>query len=188
MGARFGFGFVEVSAFGVAVGVSASAVNAVGLPTARFAGYLLNSGWLWASVAVAAGWWTGTRGRGAVAGPLALLATTGAYYATDSVVRGESMTSYWYEMRVWFVASIVVGSVLGIVGASARRPGPWGLLARLAVPVGAAVEMVWLPRWDHRFGLDPALDLARILVWVASALCMVVLARSALERRTEGAR
>lgn len=106
---------------------------------------------------------------------LALLATTTAYYVLDSVLRQESFASYWYEMRVWWGASLVLGSVLGFVGASTWRPGLTGFLARLLVPVGAAAEMVWLPRWSNALGPNPVLESLRVGVWVASTLCVVAL-------------
>jgi hypothetical protein len=173
-------GFVEAVALGVALGTISSLTNALDGPTARFASYLVNSGWVWAAVAVAAGWRLRTRGRGAVAGMLALLATTTAYYVLDSVLRQESFASYWYEMRVWWGASLVFGSVLGVVGASTWRRGRTGFLARLVVPVGAAAEMVWLPRWGNALGPNPSLEWFRIGVWAASTLCLVVLVSVAL--------
>jgi hypothetical protein len=175
-----GSGFVQAAALGVAVGVVSSLSNALAAPAARFASYLLNSGWVWAAVAVAAGWRLSTRGRGAVAGMLALLATTTAYYVLDSILREESVALYWYEMRVWWVVSAAFGSVLGVVGASIRSPGVSGLLARLVVPVGAAAEMVWLPRWGHTSDPDPMLELLRVAVWIASALVVVALASAAV--------
>ncbi|MFI6316880.1 hypothetical protein ACIBG8_05145 [Nonomuraea sp. NPDC050556] len=62
-------------------------------------------------------------------------------------VRAGGPLSSWYatEPLVWWVASVVLGGPLGVVGAWARRPGVVGLLARLTVPVGAAVQMVVLP-------------------------------------------
>jgi hypothetical protein len=111
---------------------------------------------------------------------LALLATTTSYYIVDSILRQESFASYWYEMRVWWVASVAFGSVLGAVGAAIRCPGLTGLLARLVVPVGAAAEMVWLPRWGNTFGPDPVLESVRSVVWVTSALCVIALVSGAV--------
>ena len=184
---RRGKGFIEAMALGVALGVTSSLTNASTVPAARFAGILLNSGWVWAAVAVAGGWRLGTRGRGAAAGVLALLATTTAYYAVDSILRQEPFALYWSEMRVWWIASVGVGSALGVVGASMRHPGLTGLLSRLVVPVGAAVEMVWLPRWGNAAEPDPVLQWVRIAVWAAATLCAIALTRAALGPRPDQA-
>jgi hypothetical protein len=171
-------GFIAGVALGAAVGLASSLTNASTLPAARFAGYVLNAGWMWAAVAVAAGWFVGTRGRGACAGVLALFTTTTAYYGMDSVLRGESLSLYWGEMRGWWVVSVLFGSLLGVVGASIRRPGPTGRLAGLVVPVGAAVEMVWIPRWGGAIDLDPVLQWVRIAVWIAAGVAVVVWLRA----------
>lgn len=184
---RQGKGYIEALALGIAVGVTSSLTNASTVPAARSAGYLVNSGWVWAAVAVAAGWRLRTRGRGATAGMLALLATTSAYYAVDSILRQEPFALYWYELRVWWIASVVVGSALGAVGASMRRAGLTGLCARLIIPVGAAVEMVWLPRWGNAPEPDSALQSVRIAVWAAATLCVIALARAALGQRLDQA-
>ena len=42
-----------------------------------------------------------------------------------------------------------------------------GLLAGLTVPVGAALEMVWLPRWS---GAEPGLGWARAVIGAAAAV------------------
>jgi hypothetical protein len=171
-------GFLAGVALGAAVGLASSLANASTLPAARFAGYVLNAGWTWAAVAVAAGWFVGTRARGAGAGVLALFTTTTAYYGMDSVLRGESLSLYWGEMRGWWLVSILFGSLLGVVGASIRRPGPAGRLAGLVVPVGAAVEMAWIPRWGGALHPDPVLQLVRIAVWIAAGVAVVVWLRA----------
>lgn len=142
---------------------------------AEVASLIANAGWAWAGVAVAAGWLVGARARGAADGVLALIAMTTAYYGMDSVLRQEPFASYWYEMRVWWLASLVFGSALGAVGGSIGRPGVIGLVAGLTVPIGAVVEMIWLPRWNAPGG-DATLDWVRMIVWAAAAVgaCVVV--------------
>lgn len=142
---------------------------------AEVASLIANAGWTWAGMAVAAGWLVGGSARGAAAGVLALIAMSTAYYGMDSVLLQEPFVSYWYEMRVWWLASLVFGSALGAVGGSIGRPGVIGLIAGLTVPVGATVEMIWLPRWDTPRG-DAALDWVRMIVWAAAAAsaCVVV--------------
>ncbi len=145
---------------------------------------MANAGWAWAGVAVVAGWLVGTSTRGAASGVLALLAMTTAYYGMDSIFRQEPFASYWYEMRVWWVASLVFGSVLGVIGATIRRPAVIGLLAALTVPVGAAVEMTSLPREGADFGVvNPVYDWLRPVVWAVAAAVSGVLVIRFLARR-----
>jgi hypothetical protein len=109
---------------------------------------------------------------------------TTAYYGMDSVLREESFSSYWYEMRVWWLASLVFGSALGAVGGSIGRPGVDGLLARLTVPLGAAVEMMWLPRWSSGLGTDALLTFVRLAVGAAAAVAAgLIVARFFATRR-----
>lgn len=113
---------------------------------------LLDSGWAWAGLAVAVGWLV-TRAEenrrsapaGAAAGAVALLAATAAYSVADSIRGGGQVPWYDSEPRIWWVASVLLGAPLGALGAYAGRPGAIGLLARLTVPVGAAVQMIVLP-------------------------------------------
>ncbi|MFI0404771.1 hypothetical protein [Actinomadura sp. 3N508] len=124
-----------------------------GASPVEIASVLLDSGWAWAGAAVAIGWLVSraTESRptalshGAVAGVLALLAATGAYGLADTI-RNEA-TYPWYESEspIWWVASVVLGAPLGAIGACVKLPGWTGLLARLTVPAGAAVQMVVLP-------------------------------------------
>ncbi len=153
-----------------------SFTNADASPFGAAASLVVNAGWAWAGVAVAAGWLLGTSARGAAAGVLALFAMTTAYYGMDSVLRDEPFGSYWYEMRRWWIASLAFGSVLGALGGSIRRPGVIGLLAGLTVPVGAAVEMILLPREGRPFGVvNPVYDWLRPVVWTAAAAATAVL-------------
>jgi hypothetical protein len=105
---------------------------------------ILDVGWAWAAVAVAAGWLAGAIVRGAVAGAVALMSATAAYYFMDSVLRDESATGYLGEARYWWLASLTLGPVLGAVGAMLVRSGVIGLLAMLIVPVGALVQTLFL--------------------------------------------
>jgi len=161
---------------GAGWGTLSSFTNADVSPFGVAASLLVNAGWAWAGVAVAAGWLVGTAARGAAAGVLALFAMTTAYYGMDSILHHVPFGSDWYEMLVWWMASVVFGSVLGVVGASIRRPGVVGLLAALTVPVGAAVEMLLLPREGGAFGVvNPVYDWLRPVVWAAAAATTAVL-------------
>ena len=171
---------------GAAWGALSSFTNAEAKPFGVAAALVVNAGWAWAGVAVAAGWVVGTAARGAAAGVLALLAMTTAYYGMDSIFRHEPFGSYWYEMRVWWLASLVFGAVLGAIGGSIRRPGLVGLLAGLTVPVGATVEMILLPREGAAFGIvNPVYDWLRPVVWaVAAAVTAGLVALSLADRRS----
>ena len=105
---------------------------------------VLDVGWAWAAVAVAAGWLAGAIVRGAMAGTVSLVSATAAYYFMDSVLREESVTGYVGEARYWWLASLTIGPLLGAVGAMLVRSGVIGLLATLIVPVGALVQTLVL--------------------------------------------
>ncbi|WP_198653120.1 hypothetical protein [Actinocorallia populi] len=115
---------------------------------------MMDSGWAWAGLAVAAGWLV-TRAengaplapaRGAAAGVLSLLAAVAAYAFGETIAGGGALTSFvGNEQLVWWVAGLLFGAPLGAVGACAHRAGVIGLLARLTVPVGAAVQMALIP-------------------------------------------
>ena len=142
---------------------------------------MVGQGWAWAGLAVAVGWLVGAA-RGSVAGALTLLAATTSYYGVDSLLREEPLASYWGEMLLWWSASVVLGSALGAVGASIGRPGVIGLLAGLTVPVGAAVQTIWLPSSPP--AATPAETWARTIVLVAAAVGTgIVIARFAARSR-----
>lgn len=180
-----------VAAFAVALlvggifGAATSLVNDVSSPygttgiqvvgtrfmwVAEVASKLLDSGWAWAGLAIFAGWLAGTSVRGAVAGVLALIAATFAYFVMDSVLWGGPSPLHWSEIRFWWLASGILGTPLGVVGANIRRPGIIGLFAKLTLPVGATVQMIWLA--NEPLGTDPALDWARMIVWVVAGVAV----------------
>ena len=133
---------------------------------ARFASYLLNAGWAWAVLAVAAGWMAatpasaapdratpsggasarGTVGVSAAAGCLAAGFAVLTYYVSDSLLRDEPFAWYVDELLIWLVASVLVCGPLGAVGALVRRPGRVGLLAAAAVAVVLLVRRWWAGR------------------------------------------
>ena len=98
---------------------------------------ILDVGWAWAALAVAAGWLAGTPARGALAAVLALLAATTAYYALDSVLRQEPFALYWPELQRWWLASLPSGRLSvqwahtsDALGCGASSPGSWCLSER----------------------------------------------------------
>lgn len=186
---------------GAAFGAVDSAVNALSSPAAgpgedaawtsiaRVLGFLLDAGWAWAALAVAAGWRAGGRTRGAVAGAAALLAATTAYYLMDSCLRDEPFTWYLSELGYWWLASLVLGSALGWVGAHIGRPGVVGLVAGLVVPVGAAVQMAVLAPGLDGLVVHPEARWARSIVWVGAAFtaALVVVRSARVQRATQPA-
>lgn len=141
---------------------------------AKGGSYVLNAGWAWAALAVAAGRIAGTRGRGAVAGVVCLGAAVTAYYAVDAPLRNEPFSLYGEELRYWWLAALLFGAALGAVGACIGRSGVVGLLAALTVPLGAALQMALLPP-----GLEGALVpaeaiWARWIVWTAASVVTVI--------------
>ena len=157
--------------------------------TAEVVSLLLDAGWAWAALAVAAGWAARTFTRGLIADPLSLAAATFAYFCTDAALRAESASVI--EMVFWGIAGLIVGPVLGAIGDGIRRFGLRGALAGLVVPAGAAIQMFlqppglagvpggWIPNSEA--------DLARVLVWgLAAVATAVVLGRLVLHARALG--
>ncbi|ACZ84354.1 hypothetical protein [Streptosporangium roseum] len=195
---------VSALAVGAGFGAATSLVNALsnsyadlesrayttgGWSIAEIMSVLLDSGWAWAGLAVAVGWLV-TRAResgpaalaqGGAAGALALLAATAAYSVVDAVRSGGQVSWYESEPLLWWVASVVLGAPLGAVGVCVRRSGAIGLLARLTVPVGAAVQMVVLPPGRN----EVVETMGKTIVWTAAAAIIgfVVVRFLLVERR-----
>jgi hypothetical protein len=149
--------------------------------TAEFVSLILDSGWAWAALAVAAGWLVsgGLRPRtgvcvGALAGCIALLAATATYYCGELLLTGDFAWSW--IVRFWLVGAVALGLPLGAVGATIRRPGPVGVLAALVVPVGAAANMVVLPPPKE----SPVAGLVLLTVWGAAATATVLIVTGAI--------
>ncbi|MBB2910678.1 hypothetical protein FHS43_001941 [Streptosporangium becharense] len=166
------------------------AATTSGVSAIEIVSVLVDSGWAWAGAAVAVGWLftrVGESGpaalaRGAAAGALALLAAVAAYSVMEVARSGEPLSS-WHqeEPLLWWVTSVVFGAPLGVVGACAGRPGVIGLLTRLTVPVGAAVQMIVLPP-----GRNEVIEaVGRTVVWVGAAavIAFVVVRFLGAERR-----
>ena len=198
---------VRTGAFGFGFGTADSLVNALSSPyqslgspialgsaiagtvwarVAEVAGLLLDAGWAWAALAVAAGWAAGTRGRGLIAGPLTLAAATIAYFCTDAALHAEPVSVI--EIGFWGIASLLLGPVLGAIGDEIRRCGVRGALAGLVVPAGAAIQMFLEPpglaRMPGGWIPNPEADLARALVWGLAAMATaLVLGRLTVRTR-----
>ena len=100
---------------------------------------LLNAGTLWAGLSVLSGWLVRRPARALVAGVVAPLTACVVHYGAGLAL-GVFEPSVWAENSSWFLAAVVLGGPLGLVGALARRPGARGVLARLVVPAGAVLE------------------------------------------------
>lgn len=148
---------------------------------------VLDSGWAWAGLAICAGWLLTRTSRslvhGAVVGPVALLAAVAAYALVDTARSGAPLSDWIHsEPYVWWIAAVVFGAPLGVVGACAHLPGVVGLLARLTLPIGAAVQMVVLPPGRN----EVVRDIGQVVVWTAAALFAVYVVAHALRRRSAG--
>jgi hypothetical protein len=162
-------------ALGAGFGAATSLSNGFASPFepdsfARIASVVLDAAWAWGGLAVVAGRLAAAPARGALAGAIALIAATTVYYGTDSIVRQEPLALYWSEMFRWWLASLIVGSALGGVGAYVGRPGLLGLFAGLTIPVVATVQMIVLPPGAGGPVVTPAMSWARLLVLVAAAV------------------
>jgi hypothetical protein len=142
---------------------------------ARVASLVLDAGWAWAALAVVAGWLAAAPARGALAGVVALLAATTAYYATDSIIGDDALGWYGPELVRWWLASVVSGSVLGTIGAYGRRPGALGLLAGLTIPIGATAQMIVSPPGPGGQFATPAENWARLIVLATAAVSAAAL-------------
>ncbi len=104
---------------------------------------LANSGTVWAGLAILSGWFVGHPLRSFVAGIVGSEFSLAAHYAIGRV-SGMFDATIWDENSSWFALGLVVCGPLGLIGAAARRRGPWGLVARMVVPVGAVIEPIVL--------------------------------------------
>lgn len=114
--------------------------EADGVLTLRFTvSKLVNSGTVWGGLLILAGWLV-RRPRhaalaGVIAGEVALMVHYGLGHAF-AIHQGDIWRSNWY----WFIAPLILGIPLGLIGAMARREDLRGLAAQLVVPVAAIIE------------------------------------------------
>lgn len=160
---------VEVTILGIVLGV---------------ASLLINAGWAWAGLGIGVGRLvarSGTRPTwlwGAVAGTVALAAASVAYYLLKNVMLGQPPGSFG-SLQFWSIAAVVLGPLLGAIGAWTRRPGIGGWLAGLVLPVGAVAQMVVLPP-----GRDALVGTGQVIVCVGAALLAVVVTARFLRQRS----
>lgn len=119
---------------------------------------LANSGTAWAGLGIACGWFVRRPWQAAAAGIAGSLLSLFAHYAMGRT-SGMFDATVWAENSHWFAAALIFGGPLALVGAGARRSDMWGLVARLAIPVGAVLEpfvvdiftMSPMRTWPDRF-------------------------------------
>lgn len=100
---------------------------------------LVNTGTVWAGLAVVSGWLLRGPVRAFAAGVAALLVALVVHYGVGLML-GMFDPNVWTENQFYFTVAVVVGGPLGLVGAISRRPDRWGVVARLVVPAGAVLE------------------------------------------------
>ncbi|MGC4864681.1 hypothetical protein ACLQ3B_04500 [Micromonospora sp. DT53] len=100
---------------------------------------LVNAGTVWAGLAVLSGWLVRRPAPAVAAGVIALLTASVVHYSVG-IAFGMFDLNVWAANLHWLLAAMVVGGPLGLVGAIARRLDPWGVAARLVVPVGGVLE------------------------------------------------
>ena len=178
--------WVVVVCLGAALGLAAAAADVLagGLnqdDAWRAVSMLLNAGCVWAGLAVLGGWLLRTPGRGAIAGLLGLSCSLMGYYA-GGLIYGDrahvGLGGLSGVIRVWTVAAVLAGPLLGGVGALIRRAGAPGLVAALVLPVGTVAEILFLHRLaSESFVIDPWLAWTQ-LVLIVTACAGAVLAMS----------
>ncbi|MDH6699884.1 hypothetical protein [Streptomyces sp. MAA16] len=170
------------AALAVLAGAVAGAGAAAGLGVAgsvRGAGAGLRAAGSAGGTVTGAGLGTAGLVRGAAAGVVSLAVASTAYYAMDTVVFDGGT-----DTLLWVVVSVPFGSVLGAIGAAARRPGAVGLLAALTVPAGAAAQMLLIPPRPH-LTVTASIVVAETVVWTGAALgTALAVRRFLLQRRT----
>lgn len=127
-----------------------------------------------------------TPGRGAVAGLLGLDCAVAAYYAYGRISGDRAdvgLGGLTGVIRVWAIAAVFAGPILGGVGALIRRAGVPGLVAALVVPAGTIAEMLLVQHLDRgTFVIDPW------LAWTQLGLILAACAGAALALRRNIAR
>jgi hypothetical protein len=100
---------------------------------------LVNAGAVWAGLPILSGWLVRRPLLAAAAGTMAGLVALVAHYGVGQFF-GMFDSDVWTANAFWFMAAVVVGGPLALIGAAARRADLWGVLGRLIVPVGAVLE------------------------------------------------
>ena len=100
---------------------------------------VVNAGAVWAGLPILSGWLVRRPLQTAAAGMVCGLTSLVVHYGLGQLF-GVFGSDIWVSNAFWFLAAVVLGGPLGLVGAIARRSDWWGLLGRLTVPVGAVLQ------------------------------------------------
>lgn len=100
---------------------------------------LVNSGTIWAGLGILSGWLVRRAPQAFVAGIAACTFALLTHYGLGRFF-GVFTTDVWASNSYWFLAALVAGGPLGLIGAVARQASLLGLAARLVVPVAAILE------------------------------------------------
>ncbi|GAB1644243.1 hypothetical protein [Krasilnikovia sp. MM14-A1259] len=153
---------------------------------------LVNAGTVWAGLAVLSGWLVRRPAPAVAAGIVAPLTALVLHYGVGLAL-GMFGPDVWADNSHWFLAAMVLGGPLGLVGAIACRLDRWGMAARLVVPVGAVLEPFYLGRfttpailpWPDRVA---AIGSGLALLTAGVAGCLRVLATGRRRQATPGRR
>lgn len=123
--------------------LAAAVLGLVALAPGPTVSGVANSGSVWAGLLVLGGWLVRRPVQAAAAGVVVGLTALVVHDGVGQLL-GLFDAGPWAGDRSWFVVAGVAGGPLGLLGAAGRRSDRWGLLARLAVPVGAVLEPLLL--------------------------------------------
>lgn len=147
---------------------------------------LVNSGTVWGGLLILAGWFVRrplhAALAGVVAGEVALVVHYGLGHLFE-IYQADIWGSNWY----WFLAPVIVGVPLGLIGAAARREDRWGLMAQLVVPIAAIVEPIALGMLTPHEILPPPARISSIacgVILIALGLLGAVLVIAGRRRST----
>lgn len=100
---------------------------------------LVNSGTVWAGLAVLAGWLVRRPVPAMAAAVICCEFALAAHYTLGMLI-GIMDADIWASNSHWFSSAAIFGAPLGLAGALAHRTDVLGLIARLVVPLGAVSE------------------------------------------------
>ncbi|WP_289020348.1 hypothetical protein [uncultured Ornithinimicrobium sp.] len=100
---------------------------------------LVNAGTVWAGLAILSGWLVRRPAQAVAAGTVACLVALVVHYGVGRIF-GMFDPGVWADNSYSFIAAVILGGPLGLVGAIAHGSGLWGLAARLVVPAAAVCE------------------------------------------------
>lgn len=151
---------------------------------------LVNSGTVWGGLLVLAGWLVRRPVQAALAAVVAGEVALVVHYGLGRLLEvcGPSWwvevygSSVWSDNWYWFVAPLLLGPPLGLIGGAARRTDGWGLPARLVVPAGAVIEPFFVRMFDLPTILPASNRISSIVTGVVLLVAGVVGAVAVLIR------